>query len=511
MANARLKRARQSREECASSQYGPPASEEPLAPTFTGRSRGKKTTVLPGDDANAAELLMNLSHPLKSNEVLEREREEQLQSWIDGEIDHHTQPKTITKGVCAVVLSISASDIQSKAAPSLLNISLSEASDLSEGLDTTPAPMNLSQKKSHLKCKAAVLIGSDSEDKDLDSDPGTSDIKYEITLGKKAHANCVLDNNTTFSVFRQRIASEMGIPLQQLSALGYIASFWPRSPKPVPKLVDTDARYEDMVGILEDVILIDTGSESDGKKSSKVKSHDNEGPALENNADEQEVLIMRQIVKNFSYAEHPKKACYVTTNSLHYAFTAGDLSIWAGLVRKHEAALKTPPEVILQGIGEKAVKQGKYGVGQASTAYGAPPHWGYSYPPPPPLGYYPSPTYPGHYMNIPAPNPGSVAFSSPPSSPQKPAEFPHVNDWLAKLDSDEYWGRDNHNYIQFATIFAHEELTCLNDLHLIGSADKLRTLLACNLGNANHLWKYIVDDMDLITGGGRSSKKRQIA
>lgn len=152
-------------------------------------------------------------------------------------------------------------------------------------------------------------------------------------------------------------------------------------------------------------------------------------------------------------------------------------------------------------------------MGQASTAYGAPPHWGYGYPPPPPppLGYYTTSTYPSHYSNIPAPNPVPVAFSSPPSSPQKPAEFPHVNDWLAKLDSDEYRGRDNHNYIQFATIFAHEELTRLDDLHLIGSADKLRTLLACNLGNANRLWKYIVDDMDSITSGGRSSKKRQTA
>lgn len=280
MANARLKRARQSWEERASSRHGPAASEEPSVPTFTRRSRGNKTTVLPGDDANAAELLMNLSHPPKSNEVLEREKEERLQSWIDGEIDRHTQPKTITKGVCAVALSISASEIQSKEASSLSNISLSEASDLSEGLNATPA--------THLKRKAAVLIGSDSDDEDLDSDPGTFDIKYEVTLGKKARVDCVLDNNTTFSVFRQRITSEMGIPLQQLSALGYIASFWPRSPKPVPKLVDTDARYEDMVDILEEymkvkytkhgkpkkkkafsVILIDTGGESDGKKVCK--------------------------------------------------------------------------------------------------------------------------------------------------------------------------------------------------------------------------------------------------
>lgn len=64
----------------------------------------------------------------------------------------------------------------------------------------------------------------------------------------------------------------------------------------------------------------------------KAKLHNDEGPALENDADEQEVLIMRQIVKNFPCAEHPKKACYVTSNGPHYAFTAGDLSIWAGLV-----------------------------------------------------------------------------------------------------------------------------------------------------------------------------------
>lgn len=65
----------------------------------------------------------------------------------------------------------------------------------------------------------------------------------------------------------------------------------------------------------------------------KAKLHDDDGLALENDADEQEVLIMRQIVKNFtSCAEHPKKACYVTNNGPHYAFTAGDLSIWAGLV-----------------------------------------------------------------------------------------------------------------------------------------------------------------------------------
>lgn len=132
-------------------------------------------------------------------------------------------------------LIISITNIQIDAATSPSKLSLSEASKSSEGLsDTTETPTSKTvTEKPNSKRKAALLIKSDSEDsnKDLNSDPGTFDIKYEIMLAKKARVNCVLDNRTTFSDFRQWIASEMGISLQQLSALGYTASFWPRSPK----------------------------------------------------------------------------------------------------------------------------------------------------------------------------------------------------------------------------------------------------------------------------------------
>lgn len=67
-----------------------------------------------------------------------------------------------------------------------------------------------------------------------------------------------------------------------------------------------------------------------GKAASK---DDDPEPALMADNDRQELMISRQIQEAFVCLEHPKKACYVKTgNGEHYAFTAGDLSIWAGLV-----------------------------------------------------------------------------------------------------------------------------------------------------------------------------------
>lgn len=151
-------------------------------------------------------------------------------------------------------------------------------------------PTSVSQSKS---AKESDSEGSndgtvdDGNDNDSRSDPGTFDIKYEVTI-KKARVDFTLDNTTPFDIFRQKVAAEMGVPLQRLSALGYIVSIWPRSPKPVPRLVDTDVRYEHMIEGLEEymkvelttkgqpkkkkpfsVQLIDTGGDDPGKKDGK--------------------------------------------------------------------------------------------------------------------------------------------------------------------------------------------------------------------------------------------------
>ncbi|KAF9017936.1 hypothetical protein BDP27DRAFT_1474976 [Rhodocollybia butyracea] len=202
--------------------------------------------------------------------------------------------------------------------------------------------------------KSVAVLSNDSasvdtgDKEDSNSDPGTFDIKYEVII-KKARVDFVLNDTTAFGVFRQKVASEMGVPLQ-------------RFPKPVPKLVDTDAQYEDMIEELKEymkveftvkgqpkkkkafsVQLINTGGDSkkkEGKKGKVASKDDNSEPALMIDIDHQELTIACQIQAAFPCLEHPKKACYVKTgNGEHYTFTAGDISIWAKDV--HESKCHT--------------------------------------------------------------------------------------------------------------------------------------------------------------------------
>lgn len=139
--------------------------------------------------------------------------------------------------------------------------------------------------------QSPVILSDNSEEPDIDvdeaSDVGEFDIKYEIIVNN-ARIDFSLDNVTSFNIFQQNVAIQMGVPQQTLSTLGYTMTFWPKNLKPVPKLVDTDARYEDMLREVEEymkpvyttgkkrtlkqkkpfsIVLIDTGSDSkkDGK------------------------------------------------------------------------------------------------------------------------------------------------------------------------------------------------------------------------------------------------------
>lgn len=190
------------------------------------------------------------------------------------------------------------------------------------------------------------------------------------------------------------------------------------------------------------------------------------------------------------------------------------------LQRKYKAVIDTPPAEILRGIGERAIQQAQYGKSGKNMYHAPPPHappHGYYPPPhsyyPPPHGYYPSMS--GHRVEghrVEYHERSSPSTASPPSSPPKRKQFdyPRVVDWTASLDVDEYRGKDNHNYSQFAHIFEGEGLSRLDDLHLVGSADKIQKILLCNLGNANRLWNYITEDIAQITGSGSRSKKHRV-
>lgn len=72
----------------------------------------------------------------------------------------------------------------------------------------------------------------------------------------------------------------MGLPLQSLSALGYILLFWPKRLKLLPKLVNTDMRYENMIQQVEEYMKVETTKKVKAKKelfySHPVNTGDNE-------------------------------------------------------------------------------------------------------------------------------------------------------------------------------------------------------------------------------------------
>lgn len=150
------------------------------------------------------------------------------------------------------------------------SITLSPPRDIStpESLHKTHATKKKAQSSSKVTETIAAIGEEDSADSSSESDldAGQFNIKYEITVGK-ARIDFTLDNITPFTVFQQNVATQMGLPLQHLSALGYVLSFWPKSPKPVPKLVDTDLRYEDMIHAVEEYEKV--GLTKKGKEKKK--------------------------------------------------------------------------------------------------------------------------------------------------------------------------------------------------------------------------------------------------
>lgn len=114
--------------------------------------------------------------------------------------------------------------------------------------------------------KAPVTTLGDDENDDSASESGVYEVKYEVAVaGVAVMTDFTLLTTASFRDFQHAVAEHMGVSVLQLSALGYVMSFWSKSPKPLPKLVDSDERYESMLGDLHDHV-----SES-SKKKGKAK------------------------------------------------------------------------------------------------------------------------------------------------------------------------------------------------------------------------------------------------
>ena len=63
-----------------------------------------------------------------------------------------------------------------------------------------------------------------------------------------------IKTTTSFSEFRIKLAQKMGTQLSLLSFIGYIPSYKPKKPKPIPKLLEDEEAWEKLVDDVSDYI-----------------------------------------------------------------------------------------------------------------------------------------------------------------------------------------------------------------------------------------------------------------
>ncbi|KAJ7930343.1 hypothetical protein B0H13DRAFT_1858750 [Mycena leptocephala] len=183
-----------------------------------------------------------------------------------------------------------------------------------------------------------VKADGDLADEDLDSDEEDYTIVVDVPYNN-ATRELKLPCNTSFSGFLTALLKKMEVSVTHPSAIGYIPSYEPRNPKPVPKLLETAEDYESM---MEDIEAYRANCLK--RKGGTVKKF---SIALSNTSN----------TPTDGRKEHVGKACYVTRTGEHYQYNNNDLVIWATLVRRNLASVEEVPDQLK--IEDKFNKQKK--------------------------------------------------------------------------------------------------------------------------------------------------------
>ncbi|KAJ3801922.1 hypothetical protein GGU11DRAFT_753307, partial [Lentinula aff. detonsa] len=245
-------------------------------------------TAIP-DDSEAAELLMELSRPSGDKSVPTQEEEKVNDFMLWG------SNRFRAKGVSGV----------------------------SAG-SKSPTP----SLKEHQK--EPLLDGKDSTHSDSDSDePEALEITYEVEKDGLVHDFSVM-NTASFSTFLCTAARMLGVSITHLGSLGYIPSFLPKNPKPLPRALNSDDAYEKMLEKIEEYVLtaksrnkgkgvvkafsirlVDSSGNGDVKKDKNEKkngkSKDGDAtPALDIDPNDKEHAIHKELENHYICDSHPK-------------------------------------------------------------------------------------------------------------------------------------------------------------------------------------------------------------
>ncbi|PBK86148.1 hypothetical protein ARMGADRAFT_1086896 [Armillaria gallica] len=216
-------------------------------------------------------------------------------------------------------------------------------------------------------------LGSDSTTSDNDGDLCLGEPSFEIPFEVPyKNATCQLSgisSHTSFPDFLCQVAQHMGCGLMHLSSIGYIESYHPKTPKPVPRMLEESEDFIQLKLSVQEyremslaknkgkgkikaftISIIDTSHDNmkEGKKKTRGKDDngDNNGGQGEKTAfASPEVDVMKQ-VETANHCEQHKRPYLVLDDGSHYNLTIEDVSIWAYVAVKNKLQVKhsKPPD-----------------------------------------------------------------------------------------------------------------------------------------------------------------------
>ncbi|KAJ7202719.1 hypothetical protein C8J57DRAFT_1735619 [Mycena rebaudengoi] len=366
-------------------------------------------------------------------------------------------------------------------------------------------------------------------------------IPFEVPYKNGMRALTGITSSTSFDDFIAAAAARMETRVSLMTSVGYIPSYKPKSPKPLPKLLEDDESWEVLIADVRQhiktakgknrgkgevapfsIFLIDTskveegGKAGKGKKGKKGKDKDTEedtGPVIP--ALKEHELFKK--IKQAHYCQACKTPCVVLDSGDHHSLTHSELATWAMLASRHQAVIGEAPKELKLDVSHVRQKKAKNHNAAATSSSNDAAPWiqglqaiapvlGALFSNRPALAapeWQPS-LIPGAPMHVPVANPAPFLPSTT-SAVKRPAEdapsadiCPDIITWITNLDEDPVRGRLKLNYFQYKDLLIDNGFFELSDLANV-SAEQLMGFSGpsgerLNFGIANRLVTYAKED-----------------
>nr|GAT56690.1 predicted protein [Mycena chlorophos] len=321
-------------------------------------------------------------------------------------------------------------------------------------------------------------------------------IRYTVPVGNAAGDLKGLSTDS-YASFLSAAAKKMNVSISHLSGL---ASWIPKSHKPVPTLLADEEDYEGMleIGSRCNCVLLSLicyqGKKS--KKNAKKKPAITVEPQTDKGT-----ALMKAIAAANACEQHEKKVCFVMPDSTHYQLTNEDLVDAASLVIMGKATVDNAIEKLkLEDNIEKISKQATikkntgtgamsgFGMGMGAMGMGGWRPFGMA-----PWGFPMMGAGWSGFPSSPAPPAASSSAVARPS-PVRKRKYPKLAEWLQGLDQDKDHDTESSNYSQYHEVLDENGLTTLEDLLAFESTKEMTDVTKISWGVSNRLLQFAKED-----------------